>query len=112
MAKFTIQLEELCIEMYLGIHDFERDTMQRVLVTVEIGVEIGDFRDGGFFDYDRIADFLRGFSGRHIDTQEELIVTTHGFILALEGVISATVCSKKPDVYPDAQSVGVCYSGG
>lgn len=109
MARFTIRLTDLCIKMYLGIHDFERSAMQRVLVSATVQVETAEFRAGGFFDYDRLADFIRGFAGRRIDTQEELIVTVHDFVSAQDGVISATVCSRKPDVYPDAASVGVCY---
>lgn len=109
--NFKITLEDLEIKMFLGFHDFERAAPQRVLVSAEIEVSGTDWRAGAFFDYDRVVEHIRSFAGTRIDTQEELVSRIHGFILALDGVSSAAVSSKKPDVYPDARSVGVTYRG-
>mgnify|MGYP003350532272 CR=1 FL=1 len=68
MADLIIRLEELEITMFLGIHDFERARMQRVLVSAEITVTGTDWQAGRFFDYDRVAEFIRSFNGSRIDT--------------------------------------------
>lgn len=111
MAELMIRLEELEITMYLGIHDFERARPQRVLVSAEITVTGTDWAAGRFFDYDRVAEFIRGFNGARIDTQEELVSRIHAFVRAQEGVTHAAIASKKPDVYPDAKAVGVVLRG-
>jgi dihydroneopterin aldolase len=111
MPELVIRLEELEITMFLGIHDFERAAPQRVLVSTEITVTGTDWQAGRFFDYDRVADFIRAFNGARIDTQEELVSRIHGFVHSLPGVTHAAVSSKKPDVYPDARAVGVVLRG-
>jgi dihydroneopterin aldolase len=70
-----------------------------------------DYSNGEFCDYDEIADFIRTFSGKSIDTQEELTDTVCRFISEKKGVSNIRVYSKKPDVYPDAEYVGVCSYG-
>ena len=110
-GNFKITLQDIEISMFLGFHSQERSTPQRVLVSAEIEVTGTDWRNGAFFDYDRVAEHIRSYAGTRIDTQEELVSRIHAFILALGGVTSATVSSKKPDIYPDAKSVGVTYRG-
>lgn len=110
-GNFKITLEEIEISMFLGFHAFERAAPQRVLVSAAIEVSGTDWRAGAFFDYDRVAEHIRSYAGTRIDTQEELVSRIHAFILVLEGVDRAEVSSKKPDVYPDAKSVGVSYRG-
>lgn len=111
MTDLMIRLEDLEITMFLGIHDFERAAPQRVLICAEITVTGTDWQAGRFFDYDRVADFIRGFNGARIDTQEELVSRIHGFVHGLEGVTHAAISSRKPDVYPDAKAVGVVLRG-
>lgn len=110
MSEFKIVLEDLEVSMFLGLHDFEKEKQQRVLVCATVFVNSADFSGAGFLDYDAIADFIRTFNGRRIETQEELIQTIHAFILS-KGARSATVYSRKPDVYSDCKSVGVSFSG-
>lgn len=110
MREFKIILEDLELKMFLGLHDFEKERPQRVLVTAEITANSGDFPNAGFLDYDAVTDFIRTFNGGRIETQEELITKIHAFIIA-QGARSATVYSRKPDIYPDCKSVGVRFSG-
>lgn len=111
MADFRIELEELEITMFLGLHDFERAAPQRVLVSARIEVTGFDGSAQDYFDYDRVADHIRSFAGQRIETQEELVMNVHRFITGLPGVTLAEVTSKKPDVYPDARSVGLVFRG-
>lgn len=111
MTRFTVLLEELEVKMYLGIHQFEKDAMQRVLVTAEIAVEVAAVDGDLYFDYDRVADYIRGYNGCRLATQEELTTQIHSFISGMDGVIHARVHSKKPDVYPDCAAVGMIFEG-
>lgn len=112
MATFRILLEELEINMYLGIHQFEQDRMQRVLVSCDISIEAAVTDGDPAFDYDRVAEFIRGFKGKRVATQEELTTAIHAFIGGFAAVTGASVHSRKPDVYADCKSVGVIFSGG
>ena len=111
MADYTIILEELEISMFLGLHPAERAAAQRVLISARIAVSGTDWAAGQFFDYDRVADHLRSYAGKRIDTQEELASRIHRFIAALAGVQGVEVTTKKPDIYADAKSVGVVFRG-
>ena len=109
MADYQIVLDEQEISMYLGIHDFEKEATQRVLVSAVIDVFLSD--DSDFYDYDALTDFIREFKGARIETQEERLRRIHGFIVADNRVRHAVVHTKKPDIYPDTRSIGVRYSG-
>lgn len=109
MADYQIVLDEQEITMYLGLHDFEKREMQRVLISAEIDVSLVD--DSDFYDYDALTDFIRQFAGARIETQEELLRRVHAFIIADARVQHAVVHTKKPDIYPDTRTIGVRYSG-
>lgn len=110
MSSYTIVIEDLEVEMFLGLHEFEKRTMQRVLISLKIGVSNVDYDAGKFFDYDDVVNFVRGFKSKHIETQEELTKTIYEFVMDL-GCDSALVHSRKPDVYPDCKSVGLVFQG-
>lgn len=110
MARYKIVLEDVAIEMFLGIHDFEKRAMQRVIISARIETPDVDWRAGDYFDYDGVTEFIRGLNGARIETQEELVERIHGFIMQM-GAEQAEVYSRKPDVYPDAKSVGLIYRG-
>lgn len=110
MSNFTIKIEDICIEMFLGLHDFEKEKTQRVFVSIELEVTGVDVAQGQFFDYDHVVDFVRSFNQQRIETQEELVETIHANAMA-RGCRAARVYSRKPDVYPDCASVGVIFHG-
>ncbi|KKN90481.1 hypothetical protein LCGC14_0228500 [marine sediment metagenome] len=109
MPNFTLQMDDMEISMYLGIHDFEKLTPQRVIISATIETQIENYNDHGFYDYDVLAGFLRKFNGKYIETQEELVERIHAFIMSSDKVVSGIVHSRKPDVYPDAEGVGLVY---
>lgn len=110
MSDYTIKIEDICVQMFLGLHDFEKKKTQRVFISIELDVTDVDVAQGRFFDYDRVVDYVRGFNQQRIETQEELIETIHAYVMA-RGCSAARVYSRKPDIYPDCASVGVVYSG-
>ncbi|WOI54934.1 dihydroneopterin aldolase [Palleronia sp. LCG004] len=111
MARFDIRLEDLEIRMFLGIHEAEQRDRQRVLVSVEMRIDVPDADGTLHVDYDRVADHIREYAGTHIATQEELTSRIHAFVTGLDHVVEARVSSRKPDIYPDCRSVGVTFSG-
>lgn len=110
MSNYTIVIEDLQVEMYLGLHDFEKIDRQRVLISMRIRVSDVDYKTGQFFDYDKVVNFVRGFKSKQIETQEELTKRIYEYVAGL-GCESVEVRSRKPDVYPDCKSVGVVFGG-
>jgi len=107
MKSYTLQMDDLEIEMYLGLHDFEKREMQRVIVSATIETTIETYSNRGFFDYDEIADFIRSFNGTSIETQEELLERIHDFIMSSPCADHAVVHTRKPDIYDDAKAIGI-----
>lgn len=110
MSDYLIRIEDQEISMYLGLHDFEKQTPQRVLISIEIDVSGVDYAAGRFFDYDAVVEHVRGYNASHIETQEELTKAIHDYVLGL-GCKSARVYSCKPDIFTDCKSVGLVFSG-
>ena len=110
MTDYTIKIEDLCVEMFLGLHAFEKEKTQRVFISIELDVEGVNVSQGQFFDYDHVVDYVRGFNQQRIETQEELTAMIHVHVM-VRGCRAARVYSRKPDVYPDCASVGVVYRG-
>jgi dihydroneopterin aldolase len=107
-----IFLDSLDVMVDIGFHEFEIGTPQRLLVTVEIWLDhipASDSDDPATaWDYD----FLRGeirrlASERRYNLQESLAHRIYDQFAALRGVRALRVATAKPDIYPDARSVGV-----
>lgn len=107
-----IVLEDYCLDVDIGFHDFEMGTPQRLLVTVEVWVDEASFAA----EDDRAAawdyDFLRTEIGviaasRRFNLQETLVRAIYDVVAARRGVTALRVRSRKPDIYPDCAGVGV-----
>ena len=98
----------------IGIHDFELKNPQRIIIYVSLEVS-GDARQRSaedrietVLDYDFLRDCIRDIvSDRHFNLQETLCAEILEICFAPEAVIGARVSTRKPDVYPDCDSVGV-----
>ena len=107
-----ILLEGLDVQADIGFHDFEIGTPQRLLVTVEIWLEDASRPSD---DDPKLAwnyDFLRTevqeiASARRYNLQETLAHAIFERIAAFRGVAEVRVRLSKPDIYPEAQGVGV-----
>ena len=106
-SDYIIYLENLEVKMFLGIHDYEKTSEQRVLISVKIAVSQKIRQKMKFYDYDKVRNFISGYSGKKVDTQEDLVSEILKFLMNDAYVNQATVMSKKPDVFPDAEYVGV-----
>lgn len=105
----TLALNNYELTMYLGIHDFEQKTAQRVLVSADISLLPG-YIDGPIFDYDPLIKYLEDtFSRQHIKTQEELASTIAHQILSDPRVAAVKIRTQKPDIFEKAGSIGFVY---
>jgi dihydroneopterin aldolase len=96
----------------IGVHDFEKQAAQRVIVNVDLYVPLQFSRP----EHDRIDevvdyDFIRArvaarVSRGHIELQETLCDLLLADMLAHPHVKAARVSTEKPDVYADSAAVG------
>ena len=97
----------------IGVHDFEKNGEQRVLINVDLYVPLdmstprSDKLDE-VLDYDFIRrSVAERVSRGHIQLQETLADDLLRVMLAHPLVRAARVSTEKPDVYPDCAAVGV-----
>lgn len=107
-----ILLEGLEVKADIGFHDFEIGAPQRLIVSVEIWLDDPSLPQEDDPSRAWNYDFLRteveevAASGRY-NLQETLAHAVFERIAAFRGVKALRVRTSKPDVYPDAQGVGV-----
>ena len=107
-----ILLDSLEVDADIGFHEFEVGRPQRLLVTVEIWLDDShppaDDDPGGAWDYDLLrTEVMRIAKSRRFNLQETLVHEIYRRVAAMRGVKALRVKSAKPDIYPDAQAVGV-----
>ena len=96
----------------IGFHDFEVGVPQRLLVSIEVWIDpplppAGD-DPAQAWDYDVVVQAVRGLAtARRYNLQETLVHAIFDRIASLHGISALKVSSTKPDVYPDANGVGV-----
>jgi len=101
------------INMNIGVHEFEKQGEQRVVINVDLYVPLqnntpskDDLSEVVDYDFMRqtIADII---AAGHIHLQETLCDEIVKRMLAHPLVYATRVSTEKPDVYPDCESVGV-----
>ena len=107
-----IVLEDYCLPVDIGFHDFEIGQPQNLLVTVEVWVEAWAFAPtddvAGAWDYDFLrTEIGRLAGGRRFNLQETLVREIYDLVASRRGVTALRVTSRKPDIYPDCDGVGV-----
>jgi dihydroneopterin aldolase len=105
VVRKAIVLREQELSVWIGVHDHEKSARQRLLVSVEVDVEgLADENDqiDRTFDYDRVYDFIKSLENTaHNELQETVARRVLSFVLSSEGVIRATVETRKPDIFDD-----------
>lgn len=106
-------LRGLTVQAHIGIHDFELQASQRIVIDVDLYVSFDgslpkDDRIDEVVDYDfvRAVVYARLAQG-HVNLQETLCDDILYRLLEHTGVMAARVSTRKPDVYPDCEAVGV-----
>jgi 7,8-dihydroneopterin aldolase/epimerase/oxygenase len=107
----VIFLRNFSVMTSIGIHDFEKTALQRIVINVELyltPVDVERDEIGEVLDYD----FLRRGIGalavsRHWNLQETLIDQIVKLCLEPAIVLGVRVSTAKPDVYADCEAVGL-----
>lgn len=106
----VILLNDLSLVMSIGLHDFEREKPQRVLVSMEIEYQPGDVRQDRLdqvVDYDVVRDTIRSLAAKkHYDTQEAFAYAILDHLEEMTAITKMSITTKKPDVFPDCNYVG------
>lgn len=107
-----ILLEALAVQADIGFHEFEVGVPQRLLITAEIWLENPTPPPGDDPARAWNYDFLRReveeiAAARRYNLQETLAHAIFERIAEFHGVRALRVRTSKPDVYPEAQGVGV-----
>lgn len=107
-----IVLEDFCLDLDIGFHEFEVGNPQRLLLTAEVWVDEVSFAAGDEEEHAWDYDFLRTeigalVAGRRFNLQETLVREIYDLIAARRGVTALRVSARKPDIYPDCAGVGV-----
>ncbi len=106
-------LRGLTVQAHIGIHDFELKSSQRLIIDVDLYVSFAgtspkDDRIDEVVDYDFVRAVVHGrIAEGHINLQETLCDEILTRLLEHTGVMAARVSTRKPDVYPDCEAVGV-----
>ena len=106
-------LRGLTVQAHIGIHDFELKSSQRLIIDVDLYVSFAgtspkDDRIDEVVDYDFVRAVVHGrVAEGHINLQETLCDDILARLLEHTGVMAARVSTRKPDVYPDCEAVGV-----
>lgn len=103
-----IFIRDLRLQVSIGIHDFEKDGPQTVVVNVDLllGAAEAAHRDriANVLNYDVVHDGIVALAkSRHFNLQETLVEAILDLCLAQPGVIEARVSTEKPDVYKDCR---------
>jgi dihydroneopterin aldolase len=106
-------LRGLTVQAHIGVHDFEQDVTQRLIIDVDLYVSFEgsspkDDRIDEVVDYDFVRAVVHArIAQGHINLQETLCDDILNRLLEHTGVMAARVSTRKPDVYPDCEAVGV-----
>jgi len=112
VRQSRILLDSLEVMTDIGFHEFEVGTPQRLLITVELWLEDldppddDDHQSAWNYDYLR-TEVIRIAQERRYNLQETLVHAIFDRVAAYRGVKALRVKSVKPDIYDDAQGVGV-----
>ncbi len=106
---FVRELEVLAL---IGIHQYEKNTRQKLLVSIDLTVQENDMAHGDNIKnvvcYEKIINMVREIvSSGHLNLVETLAETIAARSLENKLVLAARVRIEKPDAFEDARCVGV-----
>ena len=96
------------LKVSIGIHDFEHESPQTVVVNIDLLLASADKahndRIANVLNYDVVHDAVATLAkSRHFNLQETLVDAILDLCLAQPGVVEARVSTEKPDVYGDCR---------
>lgn len=96
------------LKVSIGIHDFEREGPQAVVVNIDLelapAAKAHNDRIANVLNYDVVHESVVALAqSRHFNLQETLVEAILDLCLTQPGVIEAKVSTEKPDVYKDCR---------
>ena len=103
-----IFIRDFRLQVSIGIHAFEKEGPQTVVVNVDLHLAPADKAHGdriaNVLNYDIVHDGIVALArSRHFNLQETLVDAILDLCLNQPGVIEARVSTEKPDVYGDCR---------
>jgi dihydroneopterin aldolase len=103
-----IFIRDFRLQVSIGIHDFEKEGPQTVIVNADLLLAPADKahndRIANVLNYDIVHDGILALArSRHFNLQESLVDAILDLCLAQPGVVEARVSTEKPDVYGDCR---------
>ncbi|MDA0655276.1 MAG: dihydroneopterin aldolase [Proteobacteria bacterium] len=104
-------LKDYAVPISIGIHDFEKATLQMVVINIEMHLEDLRLEMSDSIDDTINYDFLRTkietlAKSRHFNLQETLCHEIIKMCKSVEGFKKITVSTNKPEIYDDCNTVG------
>ena len=111
-SKRKVIIKNLIINMFIGIHSFEKRKKQRVkfniTITTDPNIEPNRKELSTILDYEKIIKRLTFLAGkRHYDLLEELSESIFKMIFNYKLVKKVNLKLEKLDIVKDAESVGI-----
>ena len=108
--KRCFQLYGIEVFCSIGIHQFEREKPQRILIDLDVHLdpknEPSSDKISEALDYDTVrSTVLKLCRSKHFDLQETLARELFDALRMLDGVIGLRVLTAKPDAYPDCKQI-------
>ena len=114
VLRRCIRIRELELNARVGIYDHEKQNPQRLIVSLDIDVELANQtiqNTDDIVDYDGIAESIRDMvSQSHIELLETVAEKIVDICLEDIRVKAVSLCLEKPNIHPDMAGVGVSLS--
>jgi dihydroneopterin aldolase len=112
-----ISIRKFSLHVSIGFFEVEKLRPQRVLIDIELRLAplVHEIPDdvGATVNYDLVHKALpKRAAGRHFNLQETLCHEILALCVGFDGVVSASVWVRKPDIYPDCESAGYQAEAG
>lgn len=113
--KRYFQLYGIEVICSIGIHPFEREKPQRILIDLDVHLEPNKEPNSDTIsealDYDTVRSAVLDLSkSKHFDLQETLARQIFDLVSRMPTVIAVSVRTCKPDVYPDIREAAYTLS--
>lgn len=106
-----IYLEDISIEMSIGIYDFEKQKKQRVFVSASLYTPIqrkDEFSIETVVSYETIRDKIKNISGKkHYDLLEEFAEEIAKECFKDKSITAIALDISKPDIFDDVKRAGI-----
>lgn len=113
VAADRVLVRGLSVDAFVGVHDFERENRQNLLIDIEIDT-VANYADlvretGSYVSYGDAVKFVKmqAASDRHIELVETWAEEIAEFVLRNELVARVQVTVLKTEIFAEAAGVGI-----